>query len=325
VKRVAIIVGLVASALVMLLLALRMPAARGYLIDLPGVGPVFEWVSELVHGPSQRHPINVLYALDHHLSPSELATARDRLARLTMLPTRVQGYRLVVHAGPDDDQLRALVSVRRDPIRVFVVVYQSEELDRVRKALRTDEQAKRLGLTVELDRVGYHVHAPDELMYVNPDWADAHHCTGHRIEGTGIACPLSPKQRLDAYVRGDAGLFTDPHRDLLAAPPGRGFYIEDDGDAYELEATPVTIAPMQLAGIDASGDDIELTLAPDAAAAIAARATTSDVQLVAELAPGALHAVTLAGPGKLALAVGPGAQRIADELALAGLGLHEVQ
>jgi hypothetical protein len=324
VKRAAIIAGLVASLLVLLVLGLRMPGTRGVLIDLPGVGPVLEWVSDLVRGPTPRHPIEVAYRLGRTVSPDELARARDRLDRLAMLPVSIRGDRLVVTADPTDDPLRATFIPRRDPIRVFVVVYQSPELDRIRKALGSDEQAKHLGLSVDLDYVGYHVHAPADMMYVNPAWADAHHCTGHRIEGTGIACPLTPRERLDAYVRGDAGLFTDPHPDALATPPGRSFYIEDDGDAYELEATPIEIAPSQIADVQVAGDVVQLMLAPSAAAAIAARATSPDIELVAEIAPGQLQPVTLSGPAVIAFAVRTDPQRVADELALAALGLHPI-
>jgi hypothetical protein len=325
VKRVAIITGLCASALVALVLALRIPAARGFLIDLPGVGPLFDWVSELVHGPPPRRAATVAYALAPNASDADLATARDRLDRLTNLPTAVRGKRLVVIPGPDDDPLAAIISVRRDPIRVFVVVYQSEELDRIKKALRSDEQAKHLGLTVELDHVGYHLHAPPDMLYVNPDWAAAHHCTGHRIEGTGIACTVTARERIDAYTHGDAGLFIDPHPDALATPPGRAFYVDDDGNAYELESTPIEIAPQQITSVQVTGDAIELAFAPAADAAIAARTTAPDVELVAELPPGALLPVTRTAPGHIAFAVGADAQRVADELALAALGLHQVR
>jgi hypothetical protein len=325
VKRVAIIVGLVASALVVIVLALRIPAAQRALTDAPVVGPFFEWLADLVHAPAPREPVDIVYAFDRRLAPNELASARDRLARLTGFPAAIRGDNVVVTAGPDDDVLRAIVTPRRDPIRVFVVVYQSDELDRIRKALRADDQAKHLGITVELDHVGYHLHAPSEIMYVNPDWADAHHCTGHRIEGTGIGCLLTGRDRLAAYVRGDAGLFTDPHPDALAAPTGRSFYVEDDGDAYELESVPITIAPPHLAGIAVADDAIDLALGPDAAGALAARATTPDVELVAELAPGTLLPVEPAGSGHIAITIGADAQRAADELALAALGLHQLR
>ena len=322
-KRIAIIAGLFASLLVVLALALRNPATNRFLTGAPVIGPVFEWMFELVHPPG-RHPVHTLYAFHHHLPPDELARARDRVARITGLPVTIQVTRLVVTAGPDDDPLRAIVTPRREPLRVFVVVYQSDELDHIRKALRTDDQAKHLGITVELDHVGYHLHAPSEIMYVNPAWADAHHCTGHRIEGTGVGCLLTGRDRLAAYVRGDADLFTDPHPDALAAPSGRSFYVEDDGDAYELESVPIAITPSQITDVQVAGDAIDLALAPDAAAALAARATSPDIELVAELAPGTLLPVTLGAPGHVEIAVGADAQRAADELALAALGLHQV-
>jgi hypothetical protein len=323
-KRIAIIVGLVASALVVIVLALRIPVAQRALTNAPVVGPFFEWLADLVHAPAPREPVDIVYAFDRRLAANELASARDRLARLTGFPAAIRGDNVVVTAGPDDDVLRAIVTPHRDPIRVFVVVYQSDELDRIRKALRADDQAKHLGITVELDHAGYHLHAPSEIMYVNPAWADAHHCTGHRIEGTGVGCLLTGRDRLAAYVRGDAGLFTDPHPDALDAPTGRSFYVENDGDAYELESVPIAIAPSQLTDVQATGDAIALALAATAAAAVAARATTPDVELVAEVAPGTLLPVELTAPGHLAITVGADAQRAADELALAALGLHQV-
>jgi hypothetical protein len=325
VKRIAIIVGLVASALVVIVLALRIPVAHRALTRAPGIGPFFEWLADLTHIHTERESIDVVYAFEHPPSSDEIRAGRDSLRRLTGLPTSIRGNTIVVTARPDDDALRAIVTPRRDPTRIFVVVYQSDELDRIRKALRTDDQATRLGITVELDHVGYHLHAPSEITYVNPDWADAHHCTGHRIEGTGVGCLLTGRDRLAAYVRGDAGLFTDPHPDALAAPSGRSFYVEDDGDAYELESVPVAVAPSQITDVQAAGDAIDLALAPDAAAALAARATTPDAELVAELAPGALLPVTLGAPGHVEITVGADAQRAADELALAALGLHQVR
>lgn len=323
-KRAAIIAGLVASLLVLLVLALRMPGPRAVLIDLPGVGPAFEWISDLVHGAERRAPIEAAYRASRPLSAGELARARVQLHRLTTLPVTVRGDRLVVTASDGDALNRAMLSTRHDPIRVFVVVYQSPELDRIRKALGADEQARHLGLSVELDSVGYHLHAPGDMMYVNPAWAEAHHCTGHRIEGTGIACPLTPRERVDAYIRGDAGLFTDPHPDALATPAGRSFYVEDDGNAYELEATPVTIAPSQIADVQVAGDVVQLMLAPDIAAAIAARATSPEIELVAEIVPGQLLPLTLSGP-VIAFAVSPDARRVGDELALAAVGLQPIR
>jgi hypothetical protein len=324
VKRLAILVGLVASALVMIVLALRIPLAHRALTDAPVIGPFFDWLADLAHIHTPREPVDIVYTFDRPPSPARLTSARDRLGRLTGLRTVVRGTKLVVTAGPDDDPLRAIITPRREPIRVFLVVYQSAELDRLRTALRTDDQAKRLGITVELDRIGYHLHAPSEIMYVNPDWADAHHCTGHRIEGTGVGCLLTGRDRIAAYVRGDAGLFTDAHPDALAAPTGFSFYVEDDGDAYELESVPITIAPSQVTNIQVAGDAIDLALGPDAAAALSARATASDVEMVAELAPGHLLPVELAGSGHIAITTGSDAQRAADELALAALGLHQV-
>jgi hypothetical protein len=323
VKRVAILIGLFASALVVIVLALRIAPVRRVLTDAPGIGPVFEWLADFIHGSTAREPIAVAYGFDH--PPGDLADARDRLARVTGLPTAIRGNTLVVTAGADDDAMRAFVVPRRDPIRMFFVVYQSEALDRIGRTLRGDDQAKRLGLTVELDHIGYHLHAPDDILWVNPDWAAAHHCSGDRIEGTGVACFLSPRVRLDAYVHGDPGLFIDPHPDALAVPTGFDFYVEDDGDAYELETVPIIVGPQRLEGIAVAGDEIDLALGADAATTLAGRAKATDVEVVAELAPGRLLPVTLAGPGHIAITVGADAQRAADELALAALGLHQLR
>lgn len=321
-KRVAIVVGLVASALVVLVLALRIPAAQHSLTEAPVVGPFFEWLADLTHVP--REPVEAVYTSDRQLTARELASAREPLHRLTSLPVTIRDHQLVVTAGPDDDPLRAFITPRREPIRIFLVTYQSPELEQLRRTLRTDDQAKHLGISVELDRVGYHLHAPSEIMYVNPDWADAHHCTGHRIEGTGVGCLLTGRDRLTAYVRGDAGLFTDPHPDLLQTPTGFSFYVEDSGDAYELESVPIIVGAPRLEGIAVAGDALDLALGPDAATTIAGRAKVTDLDLVAELAPGRLLPVTLGAPGHIEIAVGPDAQRAADELTLASLGLHQV-
>jgi hypothetical protein len=202
-------------------------------------------------------------------------------------------------------------------------VYQSDELDRIQKALRKDEQAQKLALSVELDTVGYHLHAPNGMMMVNPAWAAHHHCEGHHYEGTGTSCEVTARDRIDAYVHGDPDLFVDPHPDALALPAGRAFYITGAGDGYELEAQPVEIAAAQITAVAAADSTLELTLPPAVAAALTARANAPTVELVAEIEPGQLHTMTVASNG-LAVTIDR-AGAFADALAIAGAGLHELR
>lgn len=271
----------------------RIPRSAVYLQDLPGVG----WVIELI-GVHEAAPLEVELAFDHPPSPQELARGRELLAARLRMPVEIRGDKLVV--GGDDPFRVTQLHLHHPPLRVFSVVYESPELEALRRAMLRDEQATRLGLAVKLDTIGYHVEAPSETLYVNPAWADKHHCTGHHIEGTGTACYLSAKQRFDAYVRGDAELFIDAHP--LALPPGRDLYATDSGPIYELDARPleVPVANLQLTR--------EAALIPLAAA------PATDAELVVEVVPGSLVAGKPVGD-KLAIPPDP-------DYELAALGLR---
>jgi hypothetical protein len=316
--KIALVV--IVAVLIALFVAIRIPASARVLEDVPGL----DYLVELV-GYHDDSPIEVEFRFDHPVSTDAEGHARDLLAwRVAPLNVEMRGDRLVVVAPTFEDAMRVTdVHIRRAPLRVFVVVYQSPELDALRNQLRRDPQAEKLGLSVELDHVGYHVHAKSESMYVNSEWAKAHDCNGFYIEGTGTSCTVTPKQRLEAYVRGDPTLFTDPHPFVL--PPGRDLYLVETGDYYELETAAIEIAPRQI--IDAKFFDggLRLTLTPDASAAISARATKPDVELVVETRPGRLYPadVTL---GQLAIPMDPGtANELALDVQLAATGLVPVR
>ena len=93
-----------------------------------------------------------------------------------MLPARTRkSAKLVVTVTDIGEAMHASSAIenaaRLRKVQLFIVVFQSDELDRISKALRKDEQAKALQLSVELDTVGYHLHAPDGMKMVNPAWA----------------------------------------------------------------------------------------------------------------------------------------------------------
>lgn len=322
--RLAIVVAAVAALLIGLVVALRVPAVEAWLEDLPVAGGVFEWLADAMHSREHR-PIEVVYELDHPPTPAELARARRLLApQVRPLSIQTRGDRLVVEAHTFGEAQHALIDVSRDPIRLYIVVYQSEELDRIAAALRKDEQAKKLGLTVALDTIGYHLEAPSGSMYVNPTWATTHQCAGYHIEGTGTSCPVSASERIAAYVRGDPALFVDAHKDLLATPAGRGFYAANDGNAYELESLPIVVQRRDLVTVQPAGDAVDLTLEPAQADALAARMTGADTEVVAEVWPGTLSPVTVTTKGRLSIAV-PDPTQLAGELVLGGLGLHAIR
>lgn len=275
-----------------LLVAARIPKTAAYMEDVPVLGYLVEWIGH-------RGPTEVEITFDHTPTQPELTRARDLLtAYLAPMPIAVRGDKLVVTTN---DPFRVYsLHVQHLPLRVFTVVYESPELEDLLRKMARDDQAKRLGLAVKLDRIGYHVEAPSESLYVNPAWAEKHHCEGHHIEGTGTACYLSAKQRFDAYVRGDADLFIDAHP--LALPPGRDFYATGDGPIYELESHPLEVP---LSRIEVSKDAVLIPLGAVPAAS---------VEHLVEVEPGKLIAGELVGD-RLAIPNDP-------ELQLASLGLR---
>lgn len=287
-------IALVVAAMLVLALvvAARVPKTAAYMEDVPVLGYVVELIGH--HGPTE-----VEISFDHTPTPQELTRARDLLtAYLAPMPIEVRGDKLIVTAK---NPLRVYaLHVQHAPLRVFTVVYESPELEDLLRTMRRDDQAKKLGLSIELDRIGYHVQAPSESLYVNPAWAEKHHCEGHHIEGTGTACYLSAKQRFDAYVRGDADLFIDAHP--LALPAGRDFYATDDGPIYELESHPLEVP---VSRIEVSNDAVLIPLGAVPAAS---------VEHLVEVEPGKLIAGELVGD-HLAIPNDP-------ELQLASLGLR---
>lgn len=319
--RLAIVAAAIATLLAALVIAMRVPAAEMWLEDLPVVGGVFDALASLLH-THHDGPTELRYRVDRPPNGEALAAIRRRVAPATV---DLRDGTLVVTAASFSDALSATERLDRawqwPTVRVFSVVYQSEELDRIKLALRKDDQANKLGLSVELDPIGYHLHAPSDLMMVNPAWAERHHCGGHHYEGTGTSCFVSARERVAAFVHGDAELFVDAHPDALALPTGRAFYATTEGDYYELEADAIEIPAAQIARAMENGTTLELTVAPTLMAALAARANAPTVELVAEITPGVLHPANLVG-SMLAI---DGAAEAADDLVIAGAGLHALR
>lgn len=285
------LVGLVVLVLA-LFVAARIPKTAAYLEDVPVLGDLVEWIGH-------KRPTEVVIGFDHTPTPQELTRARDLLtAYLAPLPITVHGDELVVTSK---EAFRVYyLHLQHAPLRVFTVVYESPELEALLRSMRRDDQAQRLGLEVKLDRIGYHVEAPSESLYVNPAWAEKHHCEGHHIEGTGTACYLSAKQRFDAYVRGDADLFIDAHP--LALPAGRDFYATNDGPIYELESHPLEVP---LSRVELSNDALLIPLGA---------VPPAGVEHLVEVEPGKLISGELVGD-HLAIPNDP-------DLQLASLGLR---
>jgi hypothetical protein len=323
VTRLAIIIAVIAALLIAIVIALRIPGSEAWLEDLPGIGVGFEALADVI-GTHDEPATELEYRFEHAPSPDALAAVRRSISPAT---AAVRGDRLVITAATFEQVVSATSTLdraaRRTKLRVFVVVYQSDELDRIKQTLRKDDQANKLALSVELDPLGYHLHAPNGMMMVNPAWAERHHCEGSHYEGTGTSCEVTARDRMDAYVHGDPDLFVDAHPDAFAVPPGRAFYITDAGDGYELEATPIEIAVAQITAVAAAGSTLELTVAPEVAVALMARANAPTVELVAEIEPGVLHTITVARNG-LALTIA-NAAAFAGDLAIAGIGLHQLR
>jgi hypothetical protein len=311
-----IALAVIIAVVIALFVAMRIPASARVLEDVPGLDLLVDLV-----GYHDDRPIEYVFGFEHPVSTDVEGRVRDVLARrLAPMAVEMRGDQLVVAAPGLDDAMRVQsIETRHAPLRVLVVIYQSPELDALRAQLRKDDQAQKLGLSIELDHVGFHVHAQSTTMYVNSDWAKAHDCTGYYIEGTGTSCAVSPKQRVEAYVRGDPGLFTDPHP--LAFPPGRDLYLVNTGDYYEMETAAIAIAPSQVTAATVDNDALVLAVAPDVVAAIAARVPTPDVELVVETRPGQLYPAQLLN-GRLSVATGPAdARDLAGDLQLASAGL----
>lgn len=262
--KIALVVAVV--LVLALLVAARIPKTAAYMQDVPLLADVVEWIGD-------RGPTDVELEFDHAPSQTELTLARDLVA-LNVAPQKVaiRGDKLVV-TGNDPFEVMQL-KLHRPPLRVFKVVYESPEIEALRRSLLRDDQANHLGLSVKLDHVGYYVTSPDDVLDVNETYATKHHCTGHHIEGTGTACYLTTKERFDAYVRGDPDLFVDAHP--LALPAGRDFYATDKGPIYELESAPLQVPPSRME----FRHDAALIPLPEQPAA--------DIELVVETQPGTL-------------------------------------
>lgn len=299
-KLALVVVVVVALALVV---AVRIPRSAEFLDDVPGVG----WLVELIGATHEDSgPVELRFRADHP----------DELAHVHLPNTEIRGDTLVVLAHDDLDayEWRDRLAVRPGPLYAYSVVYQSDELTALQRALRKDPQATKLGISVELDHVGYHLQITGDGMYVNPEWAEAHHCdTRDRIVGTGVYCIVTAADRLSAYVRGDPGLFTDAHP--IELPSGRTFLPDDVARGerfYEVALPALTLAPTR---VEDHGDSLALTVAlPD---------FPSDAELVVQIS-GKLYPAT-PHPGGVTVATGAGvSDELATAYALASAGLHEL-
>jgi hypothetical protein len=274
-----------------ILIAVRIPRSADYLEDLPGIG----WVVELIGANhEQSAPAEFRYRVDHP----------EQLAQLHLPDTVLHGNTLIVSGWP--------LTIDRPHLFAYKVVYQSDELTALSRALRKDDQAKKLGISIELDRVGYHLQIPSDGMYVNPDWAEAHHCDARdRLVGTGVFCIVTAAERLKAYVKGDPGLFTDPHP--LDLPPGRTFLPDDDTKNERFYEVELPAMPLDVTTAAARGDTLDVT------AQLAAFAP--DVELVVLIA-GKLY-VAEPHAGGLEIPTGADlARELSTSYALAAAGIH---
>lgn len=300
---------IVVAVAVALLVAIRVPQTAELLEDVPGIS----WLVELIG------------AADEHASPVELRFRADhpeQLASIHLPNATVRGDLLLITAHDDLDatvEREHLAAGRPGPFSAYVVVYQSDELTAISRALHGDDQAQKLGISVELDHVGYHIHTKDGGMYVNPDWAEQHHCgTRDRIVGTGVYCYVTAAERLRAYMQGDPGLFTDPH--TFPFPGDRTFLPDDDDTSERFYEVELPMFPVDLTAVSVDGDALDATLA----APLPERATAPDAEVMIKI--GRKLYVATRTPGGLRIATGAVlADELATSYALAAAGLHELR
>ncbi|MDB4957866.1 MAG: hypothetical protein JWO36_5435 [Myxococcales bacterium] len=336
---------LVAGLLVATVLALRNRPVARQLASLPWpVGNAALWLHEALGGSGADESSTTVFALAQPASPATVALAREFVAeRLigTAATVRVEDGKIVVDAPSLMDAARVRDRVREIDAELArgyrglvmnVVVYQSAELDNIGRSLRNDETAMNLGITLELDQVGYHVRVPDGGMYVNPAWADKHHCHNTRIEGTGVYCLITPSERFDAYVHGDPELFVEPHPDAFALPPGRTLHLMSAAEAwrfYEIEAEPIAIRPDQIVDVRIDRGLLDFALTPAGAAAVNPRVIAPAVEVVIDLGAGKIRPVTIKSPGSNAVRLAieldaRHARQIVRDFTLASAGLHRI-
>ena len=301
-----VVAGALGALALATVVALRSPGTELWLEDLPVIGSVFGWLGELIGSPRDES-VELRYRADHP----------EQLAHVQLPDAEVRGDTLVVTArdGRYAYELRDRLARRPAPMPAYIVVYQSDELTALQRALRRDDQAKKLGIAVELDHVGYHLQVATDGLYVNPDWAEQHHCdTGDRIVGTGVYCLPTGAERLTAYVKGDPGLFTDPHP--IELPPQRTFLPDDDVRNERFYEVVLPAISLEVTAALPRGDSLEVTARLPALA--------PDVELAVQIG-GKLYVAT-PRPGGLAIATGGVlADDLATSYALAAAGLHELR
>lgn len=281
------------AAALAILIAVRIPRSADYLEDVPVIG----WLVDVIGTHADREPVEFRYRVDHP----------EQLAQLHLPNTVLHGDTLVVTGWP--------VTGERPQLFAYKVVYQSDELTALQRALRRDDQAKKLGISIELDRVGYHLQIASDGMYVNPDWAEAHQCnTRDRIVGTGVYCIVGAADRLKAYVKGDPGLFTDAHP--LDLPPGRTFVPADDVTNEQFYEVELPALPLDATAAVARGETLDVTAQLPAFA--------PDDEVAVRFA-GKLYVATPRAGG-LVIPMGDGlARELSTSYALAAAGLHELR
>ena len=200
---------------------------------------------------------------------------------------RIDGQRILVDAPPSQIlDIQTAVDPAANPVAgltLWLVDYVPDYFARLRPQLR-DTSARVLDITTGVDAIGEYLAIPGDRKYVNPAWAERHHCdTRDRIEGTGVSCTVTAAQRLAALLHGDPDLFITPIPAPLAPPPDRELLLDVQGatgHAYVVERPPIELAPAMFASITADGANATVVLTPAGTAAVAARASAGTVELV---------------------------------------------
>ncbi len=256
-------------------------------------------------------PPRLVFELDRPVERVTLdATARliqDRL-RGTEAGVKVEGDRVIV----ETDIANALeVQLAIDPaqhrsrgLALRIVDYSPDYLPLLKAHLR-ETSVGTLHITTGVDLVGTYLDVPNDAQYVNPAWAERHHCTGDRIVGTGVYCTVSARDRIAALLHGDEALFVPPLEPALAVPADREL-VEDrhglDSHFYVVERAPIVLAPAMIAGMTATKQFVTVALTEAGVAALAPR-TMSATELA--IVSGDRLVIVQRVDGKLLLPIDP--------------------
>ncbi len=182
------------------------------------------------------------------------------------------GDRIAIDIDGDDPwrltEVESAVLVDRVRFEVRVLEDDALYMRDLSDHMRKDPRAAELGVSAEVDRTEngrderaeIFLVASDKGQYVNTAWAEKHGCdTSHRIEGTGVYCTVTGKERIEAYVFGDAELFSTPGDDYRP-PIDHELLFEQTGTRWRTHYA--RRAPLELG----SGDIADLARAWDDAA-----------------------------------------------------------